>query len=149
MATLLNHTRFHRAIDPALVNNAAAEGRVLDKQDFDNAKGVLFAIYVGALDVALSALKVQQSDTETDATTLGGTPEDVIDVSDKPGASDDDEIRLVYVPMDQWTKRYLQLQATVGNGSTGANLSAIAIADRIGESGVNADDLGVAAVEIA
>lgn len=149
MASILNRTKLHRGIDPALVDAAAAEGRVLDKQDFDNALGVLIIIYTGAIDVALSALKVQQSDTKTNDTTLGGTPTDVIDVTDKPGANDDDQIRLVYVPMGAWTNRYLQLQATVGDGTTGANLAAVVMADRIGESGPTAAALNVQSVEIA
>jgi len=52
MATLLNNIKLHRAIDPDLKDNAAFEGRVLDEQDFDNAKGVLFVVVTGALDLA-------------------------------------------------------------------------------------------------
>lgn len=147
--TLLQMLKAHRAIDPAIVDNAAAEGRVIDKQDFDNAKGVLFLILTGDLDVSLSTLKVQQSETKTDATTLGGTPADVIDVTDKPGATDDNEIRAVYVPMSAWTQRYLQLQATAGDGANGVNLAAVALADRIGQSDGSAADLGVVSVETA
>jgi len=148
MATLLNRIKLHRAIDPDLKDDAAFDGQVIDKQDFDGAKGVLFVIYTGFIDVALAALKVQQADAKTDATTLTSGA-DVHDVTAKPTASDDNEFVLVYVPMSLWTKRYLQLQATGGDGTTGVYLAAVAIADMPGETAVTAASLNVEAVEIA
>jgi len=146
---LLNKTKPKIAISPALVDNGAFTANVLDKQDFDNALGVLFYIVTGTMDAALSALKAQQSDTKTDDTTLGGTPTDVHDVTAKPAATDDDEIVELYIPMSQWTDRYLQLQATAADGTTGVNLCVLAVADLAGELEPTAASHGVEAIEIA
>ena len=149
MATLLNRIKPKIAISPALVDNAAFTANVLDKQDFDNAKGVLFLVATGTMDAALTALKVEHSDTKTNDTTLGGTPTELIDVTAKPSATDDDEIVEVYVPMSQWTERYLQLQATAADGTNGVNLCVLALADLEGDLAPTAASHGVEAIEIA
>jgi len=51
--------------------------------------------------------------------------------------------------MAQWTQRYLQLQATAGEGTNGTFLSCLAIIDEPGEAGPTAALLGVDNLEIA
>ncbi len=150
--TILNNTKYFNAIPPtAIKDDAAFVSNVLDKATDipHDAKGVLFVVQLGATDIALAALKVQQSDTETDATTLGGAPTDVVDAASKPGADDDGGVALIYVPIESWTEQYLQLQATAGDGTAGTFLSAIAIFDCPGVSGANATDLGAISLDIA
>jgi hypothetical protein len=149
---LLNQIKVHRAIDPDDQDNTAFTGQVLDKASFlpTGAKGVLFLVYTGDIAADLAALKVQQSDTKTDATTLGGSPTDVHDVTTKPANADDNSLWLVYVPMEKWDNQYLQLQATAGDGSgTESYLAAVAIADTPGEAGPTAALTGADNLEIA
>ena len=149
---LLNMTRWFNAIPPgAIKDNAAWTAYVIDKQtDLPHGcKGVLFAIALGATDIALAALKVQESDTKSTSTALGGTPADVHDMATKPAADDDNEIHLLYVPIEKITERYFQLQGTAGDGSAGTYLSAIAIFDMPGVTGVDVTNLNVGNVEIA
>lgn len=150
---ILNRSKFFNAIPPtAIKDNAAFVSNVIDKAvDVPHdAKGVLFVISLGVTDIALAALKVQQSDTQSTATALGGTPTDVVDAADKPSATDDGGIALIYVPMSKWTEQYLQLQATAGDGAAGTFLAAIAIFDEPGV--VETDDLttlGAISLDIA
>jgi hypothetical protein len=149
---LLHNTKWFNAIPPGVIKDDAAwVSYVLDKQTLvdQDAKGVLFAIGLGATDVAAAVLKVMQSDTETNETTLGGTPTAVHDVTTKPGAGDDNGVWLVYVPMSSWTEQYLQLQGTAGDGTAGTYLSALAVIDSPGAGGATAALLGATVVEIA
>lgn len=149
---ILNRSKFFNAIPPtAIVDNTAFTSNVLDKTTEipHDAKGVLFVVNLGATDIALAALKVQQSDTESDATTLGGTPTDVVDAAAKPSATDDNGIALIYVPISKWTERYLQLQATAGNGAAGTYLSAVAVIDEPGVTSTAPADLGAISLDIA
>ncbi len=149
---IMNLTKFFNAIPPGVIkDNAPFVSNVIDRQADvpTDAKGVLFVVQLGATDVAASVLRVQQSDTKTDATTLGGSPTTVHDFATKPGANDDNALFGVYVPTSKWTERYLQLQATAGDGTTGTYLSALAVFDQPGTTGTTAADLGLTVVEVA
>ena len=147
--TLLQGIKLALAIAPQGRDDAAFASNVLDKRDFDNAKGVAFVAAVGHIDAANTGTVVKQSASKSDATTLGGTPETVLDVTE-PAAGDDDSLAvLAYVPMDKWTERYLQFQSTAGDGSQNTELAVIAIADRIGEADGDAAALGVGALDVA
>jgi hypothetical protein len=74
---------------------------------------------------------VQQSDAKTDDTTLDGGV-DVHDVSVKPGATDDDKLWLITVDLKGEHKRFMQLQATAADGTTGVNLAALALFENPG-----------------
>lgn len=146
---LINTTRLFNAIPPGVIkDDAAFVANVLDLADFvpSGAAGIAFVVNLGAIDAAVATLKVMESDTETDSTTLGGTPVEVHDVTTKPGATDDNGIFVIYVPLTAARQRYLQLQATAGDGAAGTYLSAIAIADMAGQ-----DDgtMGATSLEIA
>jgi len=78
MSTLLDHKKVKLVIPPtAIKDNADFVSTVIDLQTDapTGFKGILFEISVGATDIAMATCKVMQSDTKTDATTLGGTPE--------------------------------------------------------------------------
>lgn len=149
---LLNQIRLFNAIPPAAIkDDAAFASYVIDKQTDvpTGCKGVCFIGILGSIDATLAALKVQQSDTKTDPTTLGGTPADVDDAASKPGADDDNEIVVLYVPMAAWTERYLQLQATAGNGAAGTYFAAVAVFDLPGEGGASTTLLNALSLDIA
>lgn len=149
---ILNLIKAFNAIPPGVIkDNAAYVANVIDRNDFcpQGAKGVLFIVQLGVTDKALAALIVKQSDTKTDGVTLGGTPTTVYDVVTKPTATQDGGLFFYYIPAHKWTERYLQLQATAGNGTAGTYLNALAIADHEGDGAITADALGITALEIA
>lgn len=120
-----------RVIDPVTLDNATATSYVVDML---GAKECHFVLSIGATDVAFTALKVQESDTLTDATTLAtpsdvtglvvGTSVDPVDgtTSVLPSATDDGGA-LCFTVENLGRKRYLQLVAVAGNGTTGTAMS--------------------------
>ncbi len=150
MATPLQETKVFAVIPPAAIkDDAAFASLVLDKNDFDGADYVEFIGMIGATDVALATLRVMESDTISDATTLGGSPVLVKDSTTKPGALDDDKVFVFGLDLSKSRARYLQLQATAGNGTAGTFLSAIAIASRPREAGSSAARRGLLFAEYA
>ena len=116
-------------INPAaIVDDAAFTSSVVDcgSDAVQGSKFLVFAIQTGSIDADLAVLRVMESDTLTDSTTLGGTPTEVLDVTAKvtPGATDDGKVYLVTVDLRADRKRYVQLQVTAGNGAAGTFLSA-------------------------
>jgi len=121
----LQTTKVQIAIAPgAIVDNSAFTSNVIDKNDFPGADYLEFEGVIGATDVAMTVLKVMESDTKTDATTLGGTPALVKDSTTKPTASDSNKVFIFGIDLSKTRQRYLQLQATAGNGTAGTYLSA-------------------------
>ena len=98
---------------------------------------------VGATDIAVATLKIMESATKTDATTLGGSPTQVFDVTTKPGAGDDDKVWVLGVNLRADRKQFLQLQATAGDGTTGTFLAATAVLRKSGVRGSTAAERGV------
>lgn len=93
-------------------------------------------VTLGASDIAMAALKVQESDTDGsnfgDVTGLiYGTSTDALSGSTSalPTASDDNKIFVFEINLDG-RKRYLDLVATAGNGTAGTYAAAIAILSR-------------------
>lgn len=138
------------AIPPAAIkDDAAFVSNVIDKQDIAGADYLEFLGVLGSIDADMATLKVMESDVKTDATTLGGVPTAVKDATTKPGATDDDKAFAIGVDLRQSRKRYLQLQATAGNGAAGTFLSAIAVATRMTQSSSNATTRGLLFAEYA
>ncbi len=135
------------AIFPAAIkDDAAFTSQVIDCADADY---VEWHVLVGATDVTMAVLKVMESDVKTNATTLGGTPAEVLDVTTKPTDSDGSKVWVIGVNLRNARKRYLQLQATAGNGSTGTYLSASAVVQRNGVRQSTAAGRAVANAEYA
>ena len=114
----------------AIANNTSPATNVVDTKGW---KRATFIVTLGATDIALTALKLQESDAITNATTLnGGT--DVTGaifgtslnntgaVSTLPSATDDNKLFCIDVDL-RGRKRYLDLLATIGNGAAGAFLT--------------------------
>lgn len=152
MAQPLQETKIFNAIPPAgSQDNAAFSSLVIDKLDLDGAIYLEFIVALGTLDADLATLKVMESDTKTDATTLGGTPAEVVDglTNTTPGDSDDKAVAVLGVDLGQSRKRYLQLQATAGDGASGSFLAAVAIASRPITAGSSAATRGSVLAEYA
>ena len=105
----------------ALVDNASWTSTCLDTSGLD---GVYVIVTFGAMDIAMAALKVQESDTLTDATTLAsGTDISGADFSVSPltlpSATADNTSVGVFIPIVGARKRYINVIATGGNGAAG------------------------------
>ena len=127
----LQETKVFSVIPPtAVVDDAAFVSTVIDKNDLDGADYLEFIGLLGATDIAMDTLKVMESDTLTNATTLGGTPTLVKDATTKPTADDDGQPFAFGIDLGKSRKQYIQLQATAGDGTAGTFMAAIAIASR-------------------
>lgn len=114
-----------------IVNNASFTCTAIDTKGFN---WVTIVVMLGALDIALTTLKLQQSDTNgsfvdiTGANFSTGTNTDGT-ASTLPSATDDNHFFAFQVDM-RGKKRWLSLSATMGAGSAGGYLAAFAILSR-------------------
>lgn len=149
----LQQTKKGICILPQVLDAATATSYVIDTAGLDY---VNIDVVVGATDIALTALKVQESDTKTDATTLS-SPADITGLvygtsalpetgatSALPTATDDNKV-FSFEINTQGRKRYLQLVATAGNGTTGVAICAKYTANKIANQSLTAAGKGVAA----
>ena len=109
----------------AIVNNAAVTVASLDTLGFEY---VRIVVYLGATDIALTVLKVGESDTDgsyTDITGLRfGTDNNIAgSASTLPSSTDDNKIFEFQIDM-RGIKRFLKLAITVGVGTLGAFVTA-------------------------
>lgn len=126
----IQRAKFLQVIAPAaIVDNASFTTVEIDTLDYDYAT-IVFNL--GATDIAMTALKVQESDT----TGTGFTDIDGLDIDGDtaidgvaaalPSADDDDSLIVFQVDL-RGRKRFLDLVATAGDGSAGTYGSAVAI----------------------
>lgn len=113
----------------AIKDNTGWTCNVLDMNGYDS---VTFLFSIGATDIAMAALKVQESDTASSATALStGTDITGADFSVSPATlpadSADNTIVAVTIPWRGLRKRYCLLVATAGNGTSGTYGSCIAV----------------------
>jgi len=108
-----------------LVNNATASIAALDTlRNGVQFREASFFVNLGATDIALTALKVQECDTisgsytDITATVFGAAGPTL------PSATDDNKMYHITVT---GRKRFLKLIITVGTGSTGANLTVFCV----------------------
>lgn len=107
-------------IPGAIKDNASFTATAIDCLGF-NAAFVFFGL--GATDIAMAALKLQESDddsTYADVTgTVFGTATDVDGTTTAlPSATDDNKIEGWYLDLTK-RKRYLKIVATAGDGTAG------------------------------
>jgi hypothetical protein len=126
----LQKLRIHRFFNAqAIFDNASATSTALDTSGLD---GVYVIVSIGATDIAMTALKVQESDTLTNSTTLAsGTDISGADFSVSPltlpSATADDSTVGVFIPVVGARKRYFNITATFGDGTLGTFADAKAI----------------------
>lgn len=132
---------------PQVLDAATATSYVIDTAGLDY---VSVDVIIGATDIALTELKIQESDAITNSTTLtSGT--DVAGLvygangSTLPSATDDNKI-FSFEINTQARKRYLQVVVTAGNGTVGAAVSAQYTANKVSNMTLDAAGKGVAAV---
>ena len=147
----VNRKIVNAIIPVAIVNNAAVSSLVVDTLGFAYAE---FIIQLGATDIALTAFKVQEADAKTNSTTLtsgadvtglifGTSANDTGSTSTLPSATDDNKVYKFEIDL-RGRKRYLQVQVTVGNGSTGAFVAGVCELSRGANVPTTAADKGIA-----
>lgn len=112
----------------AIVNNGSYTTASVDTKGYDYLK---VTVLLGASDIAMSALKLQESnddgsvDSYADITgAVFGTSTNMAgSTSALPSSSDDNKFFVFLVDL-RGRERYIDLVATAGNGSTGTYLSA-------------------------
>jgi len=130
MSTELQRAKFQQVIAPvAIVDDGSWTTLEIDTLDYDY---LTVVVNIGATDIAMAALKLQSSDTTssgfTDVTGLDCDGDTDIDGSAAalPSATDDGSLVVFQVDL-RGQKRFFDLVATAGNGSTGTYASAVAI----------------------
>lgn len=134
MSNPLQDTKFVNLVPPvAIKDNTGWTTTEVDTLGYDYAT---FVINLGATDIAMAALKLTETDTSgcsgSDVTgAIFGTSADIAGTTSAlPTAADDGDIFVIEVKLGGSRKRYLDLTATAGNGTTGTYLSGICILSR-------------------
>lgn len=122
----------------AIVDNASWTSNVVDTKGFDY---LTILVQLGATDIALAALKLQEAEVASDATTLtsgadvsgsvfGTAVNSAGTTSTLPSATADNTLFAFHVDLRAGRKRYIKLIATNGDGATGGFLAATALLSR-------------------
>ncbi|HEX8773260.1 MAG TPA: hypothetical protein VF735_06605 [Pyrinomonadaceae bacterium] len=131
-----------QVIEPAaIVDNASITTTEIDTLGFEECD---VHVRVGATDIGLTALKIQESDTSGS----GYTDIDGLDYSTDgilPGASDDNKTYSFHIRLGNGRKRYLKLVATGGDGTAGSFVVAEAWLSNAKELPNSATERGLAA----
>ena len=145
----LQNTKLVSITPPAaIVDNASYTTASIDTQGFDYMQVV---VYLGATDIAMTALKLQESDTDggsyADVTGLVfGTSSNIAgSTSTLPSATDDNKFFVFDVDL-RGRKRYFDLVATAGDGTAGTFLTAFAILSRGKDQPVTAAERGASQI---
>ena len=129
----LQHCKFVSAIKPAaIIDNASATADVIDCRGFDF---LTIIVQLGATDIALTSLKVQNSATSggsyadiAGATFAGGSGLGGATLA-LPSATDDGQTCVFQIDV-RGLDPFVKLVATFGDGSTGGFVAAVAVLSR-------------------
>jgi hypothetical protein len=142
------HTKLVSITPPgAIVDNASLTTASVDTNGWDYAK---ITVYLGATDIAMTALKVQESDDDSsyaDVTGLVfGTSNNIAgSASTLPSATDDNKFFVFDIDL-RGRKRYLDLVATCGDGAAGTYITAWAELSRGKDGPTTAAERGASQV---
>lgn len=131
LAELLGLRAINVSPPVAIVDNASWTTTEVDTVYLgQKANCVVFYVAFGAMDIAMVALKVQETDTSgSGQTDISGAD---FSVTTLPSATSDNTIFAVYIQLGGNRKRYLNLVATGGNGTLGTYMSSIALLGGLG-----------------
>lgn len=116
----------------AISDNASPATNVIDTIGYDYC---VINVMFGAMDIAMAALKLQESDVKASATALtsgvdvtgaifGTSNNDTGSASTLPSGTDDNTIVSIFVDLRGGRKRYLDLLLTTGDGAAGTYICA-------------------------
>jgi len=138
-----------QAVTPvAIVNGASWTGAVIDTRGFAYAE---LCVLLGALDIALTALEVHESDASgsgfaaVTGLVFGTSTNSAGSTSTLPAATDDGKNLLFNIDL-KGRKRYIKLVATIGSGSAGGYLAAVARLSRADVTPISATGMGASQV---
>jgi hypothetical protein len=125
----------------AIVDNAAFTTATIDTRGF---AFLTFVVVLGALDIALAAFKLRESDADdmSGAADVEGADFSVAPAT-LPAATDDNKLYAIHVNL-KGRKRYLDLTLTGGDGTAGTFASATAILSQASEVPASAEARGFA-----
>jgi hypothetical protein len=122
----LQNLNFFQVTAPTAINdNTAYTTATIDTIGYDE---LLIEIAFGAMDIAVAALKL----TESDASNMG-SPNDItgadfsVSPATLPSATDDNHFYGIHVKLGGARKRYMDLSFTAGDGAAGTYASVNAI----------------------
>jgi hypothetical protein len=136
--------KYVNTIPPGAIKDDASFTPVsIDTLGYDYAELI---VLLGSTDIAMAALKVQESDDDSnyaDVTGLVfGTSDNIAgSTSALPTADDDNKVEAFWIDLRP-RKRYLKIIATAGNGSNGTYLAAAARLSRAKEAPATAAEAG-------
>jgi len=116
----------------AIVDDGSYATTEVDTLGFDYAT---FIISMGATDIAMAALKVQESDVsatglaDIDGADFAGDTDVDGAAATVPSATDDNKVFIVELDLRN-RKRYLDLVATAGDGTAGSFMSCVCLLSR-------------------
>lgn len=123
---LLQRLNFFQVTAPVAVNdNTAYTTTTIDTLGYDE---LLIEVAFGAMDIAVAALKLQESDSSNmaSATDISGADFSVSPAT-LPSATDDNHFYGIHVKLGGPRKRYMDLSFTAGDGAVGTYASVNAI----------------------
>lgn len=133
-------------INPAAItNNTSFTAAEVDTLGFAYAT---YYFYLGATDVALTALKLQETDTtgsgyaDVSGAVFGTSTNSAGSTSTLPSATDDNKLFAIRVDL-RGRKRFQKPTVTIGNGTTGGFVTAWAVLERAYEAPNTAAERGV------
>lgn len=128
-----------------LIDNAAVTITAVDTQylgvKYDY---VEFLLILGATDIALTVVKLTESDDDSSYSDVSGTTFGAGTAPALPTATDDNKIWAIRVDA-RHRKRYLKLAVTVGDGTVGGYVVVVALLSRAKETPNTATKRGLAA----
>jgi hypothetical protein len=142
----LQNCKFQNVTPPAaIVDNAPFATATVDTKGF---RALLVLVSLGALDVNVAALRLQESDAAnmSGATDIPGTDFSQAPLS-LPAATQDNGLIGIFVDL-RGRKRYIDLSLTGGDGTTGTFASVVAVLERAEETPNTVAERGLTAQAI-
>lgn len=151
MMQFFDKKAFNVAPPDAIHDNTSLTCNVIDTLGYDVCEVI---VSLGATDIAVTALKVQESDTKASATSLTGgadvtgavygtSSNDTGSTSSLPSATDDNKLYSIHLDL-RGRKRYLLPVVTFGDGTSGGFGTVIALLGRAKDAPRTAAEAGYA-----
>lgn len=119
----LQNLKFVNVTPPAaIVDNAAFPTAAVDTKGW---KKAMFIVQLGALDIAVAAMKLRESDDDSSYSDVSGADFSVAPLT-LPSATADNNLYGIFVDL-RGRKRYLDLSLAGGDGTAGSYASVLAI----------------------
>jgi hypothetical protein len=133
--------KYVQAALPQILDNAALTAIAIDTKGF---RQLRVSVLIGATDIALTVLKLQESDDGTTYTDIPGSLFGATGAPALPGATADGTQVGWDLNLIGRRKRFVRLTATAGDGTAGIAIAAIGVLSRPEENAITATERGFA-----